>query len=223
MESNGHYDHDNYPKARFEMIVVNFATKQHLKGQERLRESLKDSGVKFLGFNSYAEIGSPTHEQSPYHFKVHAIKKALQLDPVVLWADSSMWLVGDIKRIESVILKDGYFFEEAGHNVKDWCNDAALKYFGLDRTTTFKLFSAGLIGLNGTSPIARTWLHEWEQAAINGHFKGSWEDHRHDMTCGSIIAEQLGMKYQTGASHMAYIGEGYTEPGKDVVFYAQGM
>lgn len=205
------------------MIVVNFATKQHLKGQDRLRESLKDSGVTFLGFTKYTEMGCPTHEQSPYHFKVHAIKKALQLDPVVLWADSSMWLVGDIKKILLLILNDGYYFEEAGHYVKDWCNDAALKYFGLDRTTTFKLFSAGLIGLNGKSDVAMEWLQQWQKAALAGHFKGSWKDHRHDMTCGSIIAEQLGMKYQTGASHMAYIGEGYGEPGKDVVFYAQGM
>lgn len=205
------------------MIVVNFSTKHHMKGQRRLQESLASSGVQFLGFTDYKEIGSPTHEQSPYEFKVHSIRKALQINPIVLWADSSMFLKGDIGRIESLIENDGYYMEEAGHYVRDWCNADTLRYFGINRNSPYLMFSAGLLGLNGNSPLAMEWLNLWERAAKDGHFKGSWKDHRHDMTCGSIIAQQMGMRYQRGGSHLAYIGGGYPSPEDGVVFHCQGI
>lgn len=176
-----------------------------------------------MGLISYDEIHSPTHEHSPYHFKIGAIKKAAQIDPVVLWADSSLYRVGDLFKIQNIIEKDGYFMEEAGHYVKDWCDEPTLKYFGIDRTTTFTMFSAGLLGLDFNSVIASAFFDRWEKSAHDGHFRGSWKTHRHDMTCGSIIACQLGMKYQTGGTHLAYIGAGYSTPKEGVVFYCQGM
>lgn len=205
------------------MIVVNFSTGNFIKGQNRLKESLQGSGVQFLGLNNYKEIDSPTHENSPYNFKIGTIKKAAQIDPVVLWCDSSMYLKGDIKLIQNIIERDGYFMEEAGHYVKDWCDEPTLKYFGIDRSTDFLMFSAGLLGLDFNSVIAKEFFELWERAAHDGHFRGSWKTHRHDMTCGSIIASQLGMKYQTGGTHLAYIGAGYNTPKDGVVFYCQGM
>ena len=203
------------------MIVVNFSTGHYLRGQQRLKDSLQ--GVEFMGLTSYGEVRTPSHENSPYHFKIGAIKRALEKDPIVLWADSSLYRVGDLSKIQTIIETDGYFMEEAGHYVKDWCDEPTLNYFGIDRSTPFTMFSAGLLGLNFNTDIAKQFFERWEKSAVDGHFRGSWKTHRHDMTCGSIIASQLGMKYQTGGTHLAYIGQGYSKPKDGVVFYCQGM
>lgn len=202
------------------MIVVNFSTGHYLKGQKRLKDSL---GGELLTFTNYGEIRTPAHDLSPYHFKIGAIKRALELDKIVLWADSSLYRVGDLSKIQTIIETDGYFMEEAGHYVKDWCEETTLNYFGIDRSSPFLMFSAGLLGLNFNTDIAKQYFERWEKSAVDGHFRGSWKTHRHDMTCGSIIASQLGMKYQTGGTHLAYIGQGYSKPKDGVVFYCQGM
>lgn len=202
------------------MIITNFSTNEYRKGQVRLKKSL--NGHKTLMFDSYP-AGSPTHKESPYEFKIHAIQKAFEQDDIVLWCDSSMVLVGDITRIEKIIIEDGYYLEEAGHYVDTWCNDHTRKYFNLAAGNGYTMFSAGLMGLNLKSEIAMEFFYKWKESALAGCFAGDWKNHRHDMTCGSIIAQRMGMKYQTGGSHMAYIGPGYSTPNKDIVFHCVGL
>lgn len=203
------------------MIIVNFSTNQYLSGQRRLANSIK--GYETLMFSDYKQIGSPTHQESPYEFKVHAIEKAFEKDPIVLWMDSSMKVVGDLSVIENIIKTDGYFMEEAGHYVRDWCNDRTLKYFNLDRTNNMIMFSAGLLGLDRNNPAAMEWFNSWKQSALDGQFKGDWSNHRHDMTCGSVIAQAMGFKYQSGGTYMAYIGPGYSQPKDSVVIHCIGL
>jgi hypothetical protein len=206
------------------MIIVNFSTKEYARGQQRLSNSL--NGYKKLMLNDYVSIGSPTHKESPYEFKVHAIEKAFEFDDIVLWADSSLWRVGDISKIEKIIQKDGYFMEEAGHYCIDWCNDHCrkmLNYNAMGDEYHYTMFSAGLIGLDRNNPTASLWFEQWKEAAGLGCFKGNWKDHRHDMTAGSILAQRLGMRYQRGGSHLSYVGPGYSEPEKDTVFLLQGI
>ena len=223
------------------MIIVNFATKEYSRGQKRLSDSIPSSYNKLM-FSQYDTIGSPTHQESPYEFKIHAIRKAAEIDPVVLWVDASMYCVGDLSKIEKIILENGYFMEEAGHWVGSWCNDHTKKFFNLQPDEYkvpggYNMFSAGLLGLNfikdrknnpgkwlvDKHEIVKTFFDAWALSAKEGCFKGSWNDHRHDMTCGSIIASRLGMKYQRGGSHMAYIGPGYSQPEPGVVFHLQGV
>ena len=54
-----------------------------------------------------------------------------------------------------------------------------------------------------------------------GCFKGSWANHRHDMTCGSIIANQMGLTkdWSDGGHYFAYIGQGYSQPQESAIFY----
>lgn len=208
------------------MIIVNFSTHEYRKAQKRLEDSL--NGYNKLMFSSYEEIESPTHWESPYEFKCHAILKALNHDPVVLWCDSSLWRVGDLSKIENIISDHGYFMEEAGHWVGSWTNQHTRKYFQLTAEEAqvpggMSMFSAGLLGLDFNTPIAKEFFQQWLASAKAGCFKGSWTDHRHDMTAGSIIAERLGMKYQRGGQHMSYIGEGYSKPEPGSVFYLQGL
>src|SRR6187549_341014 len=209
------------------MIIVNFSTRQYLLGQARLSSSL--NGYKKLMLSDYVSLGSPTHQESPYQFKIHAIETAMNHDPVVLWCDSSLWRVGDLSIIENLIIQDGYFMSEAGHYVGQWTDQFTRNYFKLTDKETWLgpggmiMFSAGLLGLNRESPIAMDFFNQWKASALAGCFRGDWTNHRHDMTCGSIIASRLGMKYQRGGEHMSYIGQGYTDPEPGSVFYLQGL
>jgi len=203
------------------MIIVNFSTKAFYAGQDRLKASL--NGHRSLMFKDRLP-GCPHHSQSPYEFKIHAIERAFEIDDVVLWADASMWLVGDLSKIENLIINEGYFMEEAGAYVRDWCNGRARQYFNLTpEEDGFIMFSAGLLGLNKNNPLAMEYFKQWKASALAGCFRGRWTDHRHDMTCGSIIAQRLGMKYQSGRSHMCYIGEAHGEPAPDSVFHLLGI
>lgn len=204
------------------MIICNFSTQEYERPRKRLEASLQ--GHKYLMFKNYVDIGSPTHQESPYEFKIWAIRAAAVFDPIVLWVDSSMYKVGDLSKIENIIKRDGYFMEEAGHYVKDWCKPETKEWFGLKpEEDKFIMFSAGLLGLNLEHPDAQLWFATWTLAAQKGHFKGDWSVHRHDMTCGSIIAQRMGFKYQRGGSHLAYVGPGYSTPESGVVFHCQGM
>lgn len=208
------------------MIIVNFSTKEYSRGQQRLAASL--NGHKKLMLSDYVSIGSPTHGESPYQFKLHAIEAAFELDDIVLWCDSSLWRVGDISIVEIIIKEDGYFLSEAGHWVGSWCNQHTRNYFNLTEQESkvpggMFMFSAGFVGFDKKSPIAMEFLKQWKESALAGCFRGSHADHRHDQSAGSIIAQRLGMKYQRGGQHMAYIGSGYSTPEPNVVFHLQGI
>jgi len=209
------------------MIVVNYASEAYRRPERRLANSLIKSGVRYLSFSDLPE-GSPSHQESPYEFKIHAIRKAMEIDPIVLWVDSSFWLVGDIGVIESIIVNDGYFMSEAGAWVGQWTNDHTKKYFNLSEEEGkvpggMSMFAAGLLGLNSNSKVAMDYFEQWHESAKAGCFKGSHANHRHDQSAGSIIASRLGMKYQRGGQYMSYIGSGYSTPEEGSIFYLQGM
>lgn len=207
------------------MIVVNFATEGFFKGQQRLSNSLT---CPKLMFSNYQQIGSPTHRESPYEFKLFAIEKAWEKDNIVLWADASFYQVGNIRKIEKIIQDDGYFISEAGHWVGSWTNKFTRDYFKLTDEEAkvpggMFMFSAGLIGLNKQSPVAMDFFNQWKASAKAGCFRGDYNEHRHDQSAGSIIAQRMGLKYQRGGEHMSYIGSGYSAPEPDSVFHLQGI
>jgi hypothetical protein len=209
------------------MIVVNFSTKGYTRGQQRLSTSL--GKWPQLMFREYSEIGSPTHAESPYEFKLWAIEKAFEKDDIILWADSSIWLVGDLSKIETIIKEQGFFGEEAGAWVGRWTNVHTRKYFNLTKEEAKQeppgllMFSAGLVGLNKNHSVTMEFFRQWKESAKAGCFRGDWADHRHDMTSASIIAQRLKLPYQRGGSHMAYIGDGYSKPENGVVMHLQGI
>lgn len=208
------------------MIIVNFSTELYKPGQKRLSESL--NGHKQLMLNSYASIGSPTHQESPYEFKIHAIEAAFEVDPIVLYCDASFWAVGDLGKIEKTIKEDGYLLCEAGAWVGDWTNEFTRNYFKLTKAEAsvpggLFMFSAGFVGLNKDSDMAMEFFRQWKESGKAGCFRGSHTNHRHDQSAGSIIAQRLGMKYQPGGKVISYVGPGYAEPDPEASFYLQGM
>lgn len=194
----------------------------------RLAKSITDNwNGDVLFFTDEAQIGAPRHEDNPYAFKVYAFKEALRRGYTqVLWLDSSVYAVKAIQPLFDLLQQDGYVMQEAGHMVGSWCNDAALDYFGITRSDALSMpmyGNAGLLGLDFTFSIANTFFKQWEASMRAGMFKGSWADHRHDMTCGSIIANQLNMNYQPGDTLLQYAAPIDKPINDSIIFYAQGL
>ena len=191
-------------------VIINLATGRYLKGQERLKQSVQRYSPKIPVMswqNEFQINGCPKHSVNPYAFKPYAFIQAMSKDyDVVFWMDASCYLIKDIQPILDIVERDGYFMHEAGHWAGTWSNDNSLQYFGLTREEAMKIpmFTAGCFGLNLKSEIGLKFLSQWLEAANAGAFKGSWTDHRHDLTCGSIIANRLEMKFQYGQDYLQY-------------------
>lgn len=209
------------------MAIVNLATSQYAYGQRRLVESLrgKYDGAVYV-YQSENEVGAPPHSENPYAFKVYAFDEMLKLGHTkVLWLDASVYAVKKVQPIFDWIDNYGVFMETAGHWTGTWVNQNCLDYFriGRDHAMQMPMFSAGFLGINFENPIGMYFFSLWKQSMLHGAFKGSWDDHRHDMTCGSIIANNLQLQqyYSPAGNYFAYIGQGYSKPKDSAIFYLE--
>jgi hypothetical protein len=98
--------------------------------------------------------------------------------------------------------------------------------------------NAGLLGLNLDLEISQNFLEKWHKAAIDGVFIGKWDNknktesqddrcngHRHDMSAGSIIANQLGMQknYISSQEILQYASPEEPPINETIIFKAQGI
>lgn len=210
--------------------VVNFANNEYRSGQRRLAEAMRRHApnIPLLLWGSEAELFAPLHKDNPYAFKIYAIQAAREMGyEQILWVDASVYPVKSIEPVFDWLTDKGIFLEEAGHYAGQWANEVQLKYFNITKEEgmTMPMFSAGFCGFDFRNPISQEFFAEWKEAMNNGIFKGRWEDSRHDMTAGSIIANKQGLLplYSKGGSFFAYIGEGFGQPKDSVVFHLQGM
>ena len=207
--------------------IVNLSTDRYKKGRERLQNSLQGNfdGDVFI-FNSCADIGSPSHEENPYAFKIYAVEKIREMGyDQVLWLDASAYAIKNVNPIFEWLDKNGIFMEAAGHWTGSWSNQGTLDYFGITRDEAMQMpmYSAGFSGFDFKNPISVEFFEKWKNSMLAGCFKGSWSDHRHDMTCGSIIASKMGLveRWSGGGNFFAYIGEVYGIPKESVIFYVE--
>ena len=204
--------------------IVNLSTKGYWNGQVRLHNSLPNEAV--LIYRSEKEVGAPNHHDNPYAFKIYAIEKALSLGyKKILWLDASVYAVKDIEPVWQWLDEKGIFMEDAGHYAGSWCNDVALEYFGVSReqAMTMPMFAAGYCGFDFDNPISIEFFRAWKASMLAGMFKGDWSNHRHDMVCGSIIANKMGLSFSTGGNFFAYVGEVFGTPKESVVFHLKGL
>jgi hypothetical protein len=230
MLSNEFWKNPNVGKPSNPCIVsLSCGGDRYLAGHERLAASLHHSGIAnsrlFVGVNS---VGAPFHADNPYAFKIYALQAAHDqgYNPL-LWTDASLVAVKPAKPVFDWLIDKGIFLEEAGHLVGIWCNQYTLDYFKITRAEAMKMsmFAAGYCGFDFRNPISIEFFARWKEAMLNGCFRGSWDDHRHDMTCGSIIANQMGLvgKYSPAGQFFAYIGPGYAAPKESAVFHLLGL
>lgn len=205
--------------------VVTFASRNgnYINGMARLAESLRDRfHGAFISFTDEASIGSPKHSENNYAFKIYALQKAIDAGYTkLLWLDCSVYAVNQVQPIFDIIEKDGYFIQWSGWNCDEWTNKRTLDYFKTDGKN-MPMFSSGVTGINMEHPIGYEFFLNWKSAMLHKQFNGSWKNHRHDQSCASIIANQLGMKQQEGNKYYHYKCE-HAEPTEHTVFLLEGM
>jgi hypothetical protein len=207
--------------------IVNVATIPYWNGQKRQAIALECHNEHVIHWKSEPP-GSPLHFENPYAFKIYAIEDArAQGFEQILWLDASVYPVKDITPVWDWLTEKGIFMEEAGHYVGQWCNQQTLDYFKITRAEAMKMpmFSAGFVGFDFRRQVSVEFFEKWKAAMLAGMFKGDWTEHRHDMSVGSIIANQMGLvsKYSKGGNFFAYIGDGYGQPGPNVCFHLRGL
>lgn len=229
-ESNAYWKNPNEVVKR---CIVNLATNKHyLKGQKRLIDSLDYTKCTYdctiFNYSDTDTVNSPKHEDNPYAFKIYAIDRLRSNGyNQILWLDASVYAVKNIEPVFDWLTEKGIFLEEAGHLCGTWAPQYVLDYFGItkDDAMQMPMFAAGYCGFDFTNPISIEFFAEWKESMLNGMFKGNWQESRHDMTCGSIIANKRGLLplYSPGGQFFAYIGESYGEPKESVCFHLKGM
>lgn len=230
-ESNQYWSNPNERKQKKKCVITLGTNEKYMYGVRRMAHSMskyKPSDIDFFYFNSESNVGAPSHSNNPYAFKLYAIKMAREMGyDQILWLDASIVAVSDFTPVFDWLEHHGIFLETAGHFVGTWCNDYTLKYFSLSREEAMKMpmFAAGYCGFDFTNPTSIEFFAEWWESMLNGCFVGSWTDHRHDMTCGSIIANKnnLVKDYAGGGQFFAYIGEAYEQPKPTAVFHLIGL
>ena len=205
--------------------VVTFASRNgnYINGMARLAESLRDRfHGAFLSFTDEASIGSPTHAENNYAFKIYALQNAIDAGYTkLLWLDCSVFAVNHIQPIFDLIDKDGYFIQDSGWTCDQWTNKKTLKYFNTDGKG-MTMFSSGVTGINIDSPIGKEFFNKWKQSMLDGMFNGSWKDFRHDQSNGSIIANQMGLKIHSCNDYYSYKCE-HVPPTDKTIFLLEGM
>lgn len=160
---------------------------------DRLERSLDEHGVKAdrMFFKEWPRV---SHRDVPYQFKVDAFREAQDKSyEVCLWLDSATVALSDLEGIFTQIEDEGYVVSPDGHPVGDWCNDPAKLGYSRDELMDIPLICGAIIGLNLSHPLGQTFLDRWEVHAESGVFNGSWDDHRHDITSGGVIAHEMGL------------------------------
>lgn len=172
--------------------IINLSTKKFKKGQYRLLKSLKgktDAEIFFYRLES--QVGSPSHVDNNYAFKVYTFAKAIQAGFThILWLDASMFVLKDLTPIFEIIDKDGYFLQNGGWKNSEWTNERAKEYFN---TNEGDMMAACVLGINIENEKSKEFFELWTKSMNDGIFNGDWTNHRHDQTCASILAYKLNM------------------------------
>lgn len=211
------------------IVSLGNAKMNYYQGLYRLGESLKGRfGGEFCGFMGEGSVGAPRHDDNPYAFKLYAIDHVRKMGfSKILWLDTSVYAVRPVEPVFNWMADKGVFMEEAGHLVGTWSPSRVLTYFGItkEQADNMPMFAAGYCGIDFTNPVGVAFFAEWWRAMRNDMFKGTWAESRHDMTCGSIIANKMGLQkhYSPGGQFFAYVGPGYSEPKHTAVFNLQGV
>lgn len=201
-------------------LVMNLAVGAwYPQGQSRLLATLADEDSDLWMYRHYPG-DCPTHEEVPYGFKPYLFNQARAKGySHAFWLDSSCVLAKPLPW--DVLDEQGYFLGLEGWKVGEWCNDQAKELLAItDEELEAPLMEGKIIGINFHSRVANEWLDAWTAAAQSGAFRGSWDNHRHDITCGAVLAHRRGM---TLTPHPVTIGGPSDPPHPDSFVKAQGM
>lgn len=225
--------------------IVSFAnsTRYYIKGLARLNESLRvNFDGDFLGFIGESSVGAPLHSENPYAFKIYCIQKAIDAGyENILWLDSSVFAIKNVKPIFDEIENNKFIFQDSGHWLGTWTNDATLNYFNITRNDAMEIRmvgNAGFLGINILNEKAKEFFGLWKKSMEEGYFKGAWTNenkqesenelclgHRHDMSCSSSVIHNMGLTsmMKGGEEILQYAGLYDAVLNDTIIFKAQGL
>jgi hypothetical protein len=193
------------------VAFVSFANGWYSNLHRQLEFSVKRFGYDVYTFSKFEDIGSPTHQESPYEFKLHSIKKVYQKGyDIVIWCDSPIRLVRSIKDWIPEIEKKGVYLQHDGSKIGIWANDKSLEAFNITRDEAMNMSTvyACIIAFDFRKQITIDFLNRWKECADKGLFKGKWKNdeltesqdlrckgHRHDQTCAELISNELKIEH----------------------------
>lgn len=193
------------------IAFVTFSNGRYLGQEQKLRDTVKKHcpEADVFTFHEYSEIGGPSHQQSPYSFKVHAIENVKNRGyKLIFWCDSIVRLRMSIDDLIPLIRNVGVYLQADGWKVGIWANDRSLQYFGVTRDQSMEIEAiyACIMAFDFNNPIAHEFFARWKKASEDGIFIGNWKNdlktesqdercrgHRHDQTCAELISYQLGI------------------------------
>lgn len=199
-------------------VILNVATDGYVKWQNRLRESLDKFAPAFdrkYWVNELPE-GSRSHADSPYGFKIHAIKWAMaQGYRYIFWIDSGLYAIRRMEPVFDALVTYGMYLVRDENKVAKYCSQEALDWFGKTREqmSFVHLVSGALVGMDTENPVAKEVWRRWLIAYDAGLYKGTvskhsgQEDHRGDESILGMIAADLGLKLHTVRDHFCADGQ----------------
>lgn len=212
--------------------VVNVATREFdQRGARRLRESLrKHAGIYTAEFWERLPAGWPSHRQVPFAFKAHALITAAKDYDLLLWCDSSILAVRDMRPIWDRIEQQGHWFSACGFDNYTWTADSAYvdlfpqwqhgdgpNAFAAARSQNRLIphLVAGCFGVNAHHPQGKAFLSEFYRLSQTRAFCGptwnsaylgpvkDWRNREGAKPCGP--PDVAGHRHdQTAASVIAY-------------------
>ena len=193
------------------VAFVTYADGHYIPVQATLVKSIHKHhpDATIFSFHELKTIGSPSHQERPYAFKVYAVEYARKLGyDVVIWLDSPFRLIKPIDEWIKEIEKVGVYLQRDGWWCGQWANDNSLKYFGVtrDEAMTIPNIYACILAFDFRHPITPVFFERWKTACDDGAFCGKGKNtektesqderclgHRHDQTCAELIAHQLNL------------------------------
>src|ERR1017187_7893989 len=115
--------------------IVNVSVGNHyVENQKRLNEMLDKVNSKELRifWTNKLPYGSPTHQETPYAFKMWALREIMFDYDSIIWMDASIVPIKPLEPLWEFIEEQGYWFQKIPfENCGKWTSDAALKPLGI--------------------------------------------------------------------------------------------
>lgn len=225
--------------------IVSFANSRgnYVKGLARLSQSLRDNfDGDFISYIHERSLSVPPHDKSNYAFKIAAMDKCVEMGyQYIIWLDASCFAIANVEPLFDFIKKDGILMQDSGHKLGTWTNDRTLDYFGITRDEAMEMpmfGNAGLLGVDLENQIGNEFYKRYAQSQYDGMFNGQWTNdafsesdderckgHRHDNSCGSAIANLMGLThlYKSGNEVLQYAGVFDKTLNDTIIIKAQGI
>lgn len=206
-------------------------------GIERLERSLLLHGyaADYKFWKNEYPPESPSHQDNPYAFKIHAFNSAInEGKKIILWLDSSFWCIKTPHEIFDIINANGVFGFRTGYNCAQTCSDAALEWAGITRDQAEQLpeIATGMVGLHMDNPDGKKVFELWQEGCNLGLFKNSrvhdvrdsadprFIHARQDQSIFSLAIHMCGLQIDF-TDYVAYYGTNYN-PDK-CLFFINGL